>query len=68
MAQRLSPSKDDVWAIHYEAASRKEAGATGALYATLATICDVGDELVIPEPMYIGYKRVGLKRTKPRVA
>ena len=127
MAQHLSPSKDDVWAIHYEAASRKEAGediilmsvgdpdfatpkdistqlllsidagrthysppagelnlrtaiaeletqstgrkfsaenfvimpgATGALYATLATLCDAGDEIVIPEPMYIGYKGI----------
>lgn len=31
-------------------------GATGALFAVLATICDPGDEVIIPEPMYIGYQ------------
>lgn len=31
-------------------------GATGALYATLATICNPGDEIIVPEPMYIGYR------------
>ncbi len=31
-------------------------GATAAVYATLACICNPGDEVVIPEPMYIGYQ------------
>lgn len=30
-------------------------GATAAVYAALASICDAGDEVIIPEPMYIGY-------------
>lgn len=30
-------------------------GATAGLFATLAAICDPGDEVVVPEPMYIGY-------------
>ena len=31
-------------------------GATAAIYASLACICNPGDEVVIPEPMYIGYR------------
>lgn len=31
-------------------------GATAAIYASLACICNAGDEVVIPEPMYIGYR------------
>lgn len=30
-------------------------GATSALYAVFASIADEGDEVVVPEPMYIGY-------------
>ena len=33
-------------------------GATGALFAVLATICDPGDEIIVPEPMYIGYRGI----------
>lgn len=31
-------------------------GATSCLHATLSCICDAGDEVIIPEPMYIGYR------------
>ena len=31
-------------------------GATASIYATLACICDPGDQVIIPEPMYIGYR------------
>ncbi len=31
-------------------------GATASIYASLACICDPGDEVIIPEPMYIGYR------------
>ncbi len=31
-------------------------GATAAVYAALACICNPGDEVVIPEPMYVGYR------------
>ncbi len=31
-------------------------GATAGIYASLACICNPGDEVVIPEPMYIGYR------------
>ncbi|XOV84459.1 MAG: pyridoxal phosphate-dependent aminotransferase [bacterium] len=31
-------------------------GATAAIYASLACVCNPGDEVVIPEPMYIGYR------------
>jgi arginine:pyruvate transaminase len=33
-------------------------GATAALYGVFATICDEGDEVIVPEPMYIGYHGV----------
>ncbi len=33
-------------------------GATAAVYATLNCICDPGDEVIIPEPMYIGYRPI----------
>ena len=46
-------------------------GATGALYATLSTLCDPGDEIVIPEPMYIGYrgyiKALGIEVKSPHL-
>ncbi len=31
-------------------------GATGCLHAVLSCICNAGDEVIIPEPMYIGYR------------
>lgn len=31
-------------------------GATASIYAALACTCDPGDEIIIPEPMYIGYR------------
>lgn len=45
-------------------------GATAALYAILMCISDEGDEIVVPEPMYVGYREifdtVGLRaRTVP---
>ncbi|MFT7286065.1 MAG: arginine:pyruvate transaminase [Halieaceae bacterium] len=30
-------------------------GATAALYAVMSCLLDAGDEIVIPEPMYVGY-------------
>ncbi|MFM7275229.1 MAG: aminotransferase class I/II-fold pyridoxal phosphate-dependent enzyme, partial [Gammaproteobacteria bacterium] len=30
-------------------------GATNALYSVAATLLDPGDEIVIPEPLYVGY-------------
>jgi arginine:pyruvate transaminase len=33
-------------------------GATAGIYATLACICDPGDDVIIPEPMYIGYRAI----------
>ena len=33
-------------------------GATAAVYAALASVCDVGDEVIIGEPMYIGYRGI----------
>lgn len=30
-------------------------GATNALFSTVATLLDPGDEIIIPEPMYVGY-------------
>ncbi len=30
-------------------------GATAAIYAALACLLDAGDEIVVPEPMYVGY-------------
>jgi arginine:pyruvate transaminase len=33
-------------------------GATAGIYATLACICNPGDEVIIPEPMYIGYRAI----------
>jgi arginine:pyruvate transaminase len=30
-------------------------GATNALYGTLSCLVDAGDEIVVPEPMYVGY-------------
>lgn len=33
-------------------------GATQALYAVLACLLDAGDEIIIPEPMYVGYPGV----------
>lgn len=33
-------------------------GATNALYAVMSTLLDPGDEVVIPEPMYVGYPQI----------
>ena len=33
-------------------------GATAALYALFACLLDPGDEVIVPEPMYIGYRGV----------
>ncbi|MDZ7685739.1 MAG: pyridoxal phosphate-dependent aminotransferase [Gammaproteobacteria bacterium] len=33
-------------------------GGTAALFATFACIIDPGDEIVVPEPMYIGYRSI----------
>lgn len=30
-------------------------GATNALYSVFSCICDPGDEVVVPDPMYVGY-------------
>ncbi len=30
-------------------------GATNAIFSTVATLLDPGDEIIIPEPMYVGY-------------
>lgn len=33
-------------------------GATAALYAACASICDEGDSILVPEPMYVGYHSI----------
>lgn len=33
-------------------------GATAALYAACASICNEGDSILIPEPMYVGYHSI----------